>query len=57
MPSLKDRKPVERERDNIANGDAARAPKKPGQTDSKSSYGPFGRGDREPKAGGKAPRK
>jgi hypothetical protein len=52
-----ERGPAERERDNKVNRIARERPMPTGETSSKKSYGPFGRGDREPDAKNRAPRK
>jgi hypothetical protein len=54
--TAKNRQPIEREIDNIKSG-AAASPRDARQTNAKSSYGPFGRGDREPQRSDKAPHK
>ena len=54
--TAKNRQPIEREADNLKNGDAV-SPREAQNTNAKSSYGPFGRGDREPQPTDKAPRK
>ncbi len=54
--TAKNRQPAERESDNISSG-AAASPRDAQRTNAKDSYGPFGRGDREPQRTNKAPRK
>lgn len=54
--SARDRGPLQREQDNKKSGSSA-TPMEPGRAEAKNSYGPFGRGDREPQSRGKAPGK
>lgn len=52
-----ERGPAERQRDNQKNRIARERPMPTGSANAKQSYGPFGRGDREPDPKNKAPRK